>query len=394
MNKIEAIPLDDAERFDRVAKTGVQAKPFAWVEPAAIPRRRRLYGNHFIRQFVSVTVAPGGMGKSSQAVVESLAMVTGRPLLGEKIHEPCKVWLWNGEDPYEELQRRITAACEHHRITREEIEGRLFVDSGREMPLVVVKSTRGSDMRIAQDHLDAVIETIKQNEIDVLMIDPFVLTHQVDENSNTAIDLAARQWAKVAEICNVAVDLVHHVRKGASGQGEFTVEDGRGASALLAAARSARVLNRMTEDEGRKAGIDNHRQYFRVDNGKANLAPPADETAWRRIVSHHLPNGDNVGVVEQWEWPSPLEDMTAKDLLEIQKAIAGKGYRLNVQAKDWVGIEIARILELDPKDDVDRDRIKRMIGIWLKSGSFKQSEARDDKGKSRPIVEVGQWAHP
>jgi hypothetical protein len=40
--------------------------------------------------------------------------------------------------------------------------------------------------------------------------------------------------------------------------------------------RSAQVLNKMTPGEAAKAGIDNYRQYFKVENGKANLAPPPE----------------------------------------------------------------------------------------------------------------------
>jgi hypothetical protein len=48
---------------------------------------------------------------------------------------------------------------------------------------------------------------------------------------------------------------------------------------------------------------------FRVDNGKANLAPPAESSTWREIVSVSLGNargaiaGDSVGVVIPWTWP-------------------------------------------------------------------------------------------
>jgi hypothetical protein len=55
-----------------------------------------------------------------------------------------------------------------------------------------------------------------------------------------------------------------------------TTEGARGASALIAAARSARVLNTMSDSEARKAGVENRRAFIRIENGKANLAPPSD----------------------------------------------------------------------------------------------------------------------
>src|SRR5690606_19629679 len=54
---------------------------FEWVEPENIPPRPWVYGRHFIRGFVTLTVSPGGVGKSSLVTVEALAMASGRNLL-------------------------------------------------------------------------------------------------------------------------------------------------------------------------------------------------------------------------------------------------------------------------------------------------------------------------
>ena len=79
----------------------------------------------------------------------------------------------------------------------------------------------------------------------------------------------------------------------------------RGASSLRDAVRSARMLNRMTEEEADKAGITGHARasYFRMDRVKNNYDPPEHAT-WRRIVNVELFNTDDVGVVEAWEFPA------------------------------------------------------------------------------------------
>src|SRR4051794_10360994 len=161
------------------------------------------------------------------------------------------------------------------------------------------------------------------------MIDPFVRSHGAPENDNGKINLVSQLWSTLADLTDIAIDLTHHVRKGQSGQGEYTAEDGRGASALLAAVRSARVLNTMAKDEAERYGIENRRRYFRVDNGKSNLAPPPDKADWREIVSVPLGNGplgadgDYVGVVMAWEPPSPLDWVKGvADLRTAQAAVA------------------------------------------------------------------------
>ena len=108
----------------------ISATPFVWRDPASIPPRAWLYGRHYIRQFLTCTIASGGIGKTSLAIGETLAMASGRPLLGIQPAERCRVWLWNGEDPRDELDRRIIAAMQHHNLTAADIGG-VFVPQRR-----------------------------------------------------------------------------------------------------------------------------------------------------------------------------------------------------------------------------------------------------------------------
>ena len=64
-------------------------------------------------------------------------MASGKPLLGVAPRERVHVWYWNGEDPRDELERRVTAAANHYGLTKEDIEGWLFIDSGRKMPIKI-----------------------------------------------------------------------------------------------------------------------------------------------------------------------------------------------------------------------------------------------------------------
>lgn len=121
------------------------------------------------------------------------------------------------------------------------------------------------------------------------------------------------------------------------------------AFALMAAARSGRVLNRLTEKQQADAGISMTDQltYFSVMRDKANLAHPG-KRQWRRVVSVGLANGECVGVVEVWEWPNLSEKITGEAVLAIQKAIHGKSPRYSDQTKgEGVGHIIASVLGFD-----------------------------------------------
>jgi RecA-family ATPase len=385
---------DESEAERAKAQAEAQAQkinptPFRWIDPATIPPRQWQYGRQYIRSFVSASIAPGGVGKSSLVISEALAMASGRPLLGVKPAHRCKVWLWNGEDPKEELDRRVMAAALHYGLSPADFEDWLFVDSGRDTEIIIAEQSRDG-VRISVPVKERVIERIRTLKIDVLIIDPFISSHRVTENDNPAIDRVVKTWGAIAGATNCAVELVHHARK--TNGSEVTVEDGRGAVALLAAARSARVLNVMSDDEAVKAGIDNRRLYFRVDNGKANLAPPTDKCDWHRMASVSIGNGDDVGVATKWNWPDPLEAVSVHDLREVQTKVASGQWRDSSQAKDWIGHALAQVLHLDPTNPRDKAKIAGLLKIWKASGMLRVVEAKDEKGNMRPFVEVGEWA--
>lgn len=380
-------PPGSPDRATASPKPVIVAKPFIWIDPTKIPPRQWVYGRHYIRGFVSATVAHGGVGKSSLSIVEALSMASGKPLLGVLPPDRCKVWIWNGEDPQDEIDRRVMAASIHHRLTPEDFEGRLFTNSGRETEIVLATQGRGG-VTIAEPVVDQLIATILANQIDVLIIDPFVSSHQVAENDNGAIDRVAKTWGRIAGSTNCAIELVHHSRK--SNGAETSIEDARGASALSGAIRSGRVLNVMTEDEAAKAGVEFRRSHVRMDSGaKSNLAKPADEATWLKLVSVDLPNGDEVGVATAWQWPDPLDGLSAHNLRDVQKIVATGEWRDSVQAKDWVGVAVAQALGLDVEDKCDRARINGMLKIWKANGALVVVRKKNEKGKEQPFVVVG-----
>jgi hypothetical protein len=277
---------------------------------------------------------------------------------------------------------------QHHAVAPQEVNGRLYVDTGRERALSTAIQTRDG-IQIIKPEMEALAQEIAAREIDVLVIDPFVSSHQVSENDNGAIDLVAKEWARLADHCNCAIELVHHTRK-TNGE-EATTESARGATALLGAARSGRVLNKMSDDLKAEAGVqDDPATYFAITRDKANLAP-VGKREWRRMASVHLTNGDSVGVAEVWEWPDTFDGVTVKDLLAVQHAFEGKNPRYSDQAgDDWAGCIVADVLGMDAT--ADRKRVKRIIETWIKNGALVKVKVRGDDRKERPCLEVGEWA--
>lgn len=383
-----------AQSIPPTRRPTIMATQYVWKNPEEIARRQWLYGNHLIRDYASTTIAQGGVGKSALVLTEAIAMAAGRNLLGTKPTERCKVWYWNGEDPVDEIDRRIAAICIWYNIEREDIEGWLFTDSGRDQEIVIATQTNSGAV-IAEPVVKELIETLRKNAIDVFIVDPFISTHQVTENDNNAIDLVAKKWAKIAGIANCAVDLIHHTRKTYGA--ELTVEDGRGASALHAAVRSARVLNVMTDADANKFGVEQRRAYFKVENGKSNLSPPPDAADWFHFepvslgngpANNVLEGGDSVGVVTKWKVPDPLDGVTGRDFEKAATAIRGGEWRADPQAKSWVGHAVATALCLDIAVKSKRAKVAGLIKIWIASGSLIVVDGEDEKRNPRKFVQV------
>jgi hypothetical protein len=376
--------------------TGIAATPCPWIDPTKVPLRTWLYKPHYVSEFVSMLVSTGGIGKSSLAIVESLAMVSGKPLLGIKPAAQLRVWYWNGEDPVDELYRRFAAAMKHHELSEDDIGGRLFINSGRNMPIVIATEHKGRI--VVDDHvIQHVTATVIESQIDVIIVDPFVTCHRVSENDNAGIERLAKAWAHIGEAANCAVMLVHHTVKPRGD--EMTVDHGRGASALLAAARSARVINTMSKSEAEKAKVpeSDRRLYFRAENGKANLAPPAENANWFKLVSVDLNNagpmlfGDAIGVVTAWEYPKVELPVTSDaDIRRCQEAIKSDGpWRKDVRAAKWVGIPIARALGHDLTDSDVKQSIKKLIKQWIEQKLLLIVSGKDNNHEDREFVEVG-----
>lgn len=381
---------------------------YVWTDPATLPRRQWLYHPGYIRQFLSATVATGGAGKSSLIVVEALSMVSGRALLGVQPESTLRVWYWNGEDPHDELRRRVGAAQKFYNISPDDIGDRLFIDSGREQPIIIATQLRGGTT-VAIPVVNQVIEALQANNIDVMVIDPFISSHEIPENDNTSVKMVAKCWAEIAEHANCAVMIVHHTRK-TNGQ-TADVDAGRGGSALADAARSVRVINTMSLEEAKLADIDANlrRWFFRADNGKANMTPPAEHADWYQLQSVDLGNGpdfdeqemqqfsgtlgDKVGTVTRWRYPTGLRPtVTDEDVIMVQSLVELRGpFRKDARTTGgWVGSVFAEVFGLDLNLERDKTIIKTMIKEWIGNNRLAKAEQRHGRdSRDHTYIVVG-----
>ena len=102
--------------------------------------------------------------------------------------------------------------------------------------------------------------------------------------------------------------------------------------------------------------------------------------------------GDSVGVVTRCKWPDPLDEVSVSDLRAAQLAVSAGRWRENVQSGDWVGRAIASALNLDLDEPAQKEKVKRLLKIWISTGMFQVVTGLDDQRHKRSFVEVGEWA--
>jgi hypothetical protein len=185
-----------------------------------------IYGQHYLRAGLSATVAPGGTGKSLLAINDALSMAMGRSLMGLRCYGPQRVWYMNGgEDSDAVVRARVDAAMDEAGICDADLGDRLFI-LGAPALAEMLGLDNASAIKIAHEvpHagaqvnealVNAVIDIIRENQIDVLILDPLKHFHLVNENDNGQVNELAMALVEIAIQGNCAVEVVHHTTKEA-----------------------------------------------------------------------------------------------------------------------------------------------------------------------------------
>lgn len=365
------------------------AAPYVFPDEASLPRRDWLMAPDYLRGHISVTVAPGGAGKSSLILVEALALASGKPLLPPRIplalHNVCTM---NSEDDMDEVNLRLAAARKMHNIAQEDIADGLYVMHPGD--LVLVRADGAGRAVEASDIVDRLIEFLKQKAIDVLILDPLASYSEGEENSNTDMAVLIKASRRIARAAGVALKIVHHTRK--TGGNAATAEDARGASALIAGARQASVLNTMTGDQAREHSIPekDRRRYFSITNGKSNYAEPGDDQ-WCEIVPVVLANGERVATVRPWQAPAVAAPYAVVQAVHAY-LVANGPQRSSTRAGDWFGWTVATLAGVEgaaAHTAAAKDRAKRWLARLLEHGVIVEGEARNAARQVAPGYVAG-----
>jgi hypothetical protein len=377
-------------------------KPYRFPDPASIPKREWLYGRHYLRGVVTVTLGAPGRLKSTTSLTECVGMAAGRDLLTGKplACAPLRVAYLNGEENQDELDRRVAAICQHYRISREDCGDRLWVESTRDSPIrLAILGPKGAAM-VAQEVVDGLTKWCDACAIDVLVTDPLISFHKVRENDPGDMDMLLKEAFGRIVGKTRSVDLVVHPRKPSPGEINTTITDLRGTSAQEAAFRIGRVFNFMTSAEATQLGIEENqrRLHVRIENGKGGPGP-LGKAKWVKIEVENLPNGDEVAVAVAWKPPDHFADVTVAHMEAVRDWGATGEFRADPRSPKWLGWKVAELLGLKARhggenSSAELAKIKKLLKTWCGNKVLDIAKQPDEKSNEREFYVAGSATQP
>lgn len=155
--------------------------------------------------------------KSWLALEIAVSVATGSRCLGRyEIREPGPALVYLAEDAIESVRRRLDALARHHATPLETLDVRIITEPSIRLDL-------------ARDRL-RLEKTVRDHRPRVLILDPLVRLHRLDENSAQEVSGLLSYLRDLQRTLDLAIILVHHTRKnstpaqlglGLRGSGDF-----------------------------------------------------------------------------------------------------------------------------------------------------------------------------
>jgi hypothetical protein len=364
------------------------------ISESAIPPRDWISPGLLLKRNLSVLVAPPGSGKSLLTLQWAIMISLGMDWAGWHVRAPQKVLVINSEDDIDEMRRRLVASVQKMGVDQHHLAGRIMLADAPET-IVIAKADNKSKTVIRTPLLERLVETIKQNGIGCIIVDPFAETFEGDENSNSEVKWAGILWREVARRTNTSVMLVHHTKKYAGGMAG-DADASRGGGALIGTARTMSTLFAMTADEAEAMSIapEDRVRYVRFDDAKGNHNLMTGRARWFEKVSVQLNNGvgmipgDSVGALIPWKPPGLMDEFTIEQLNRVLDVIdfgqrdedgkrTGQLYGAHHNSKSYAGKVVSEHLACDDA------KARKILSKWLETGVLEVVEYVDPETRHK-----------
>lgn len=361
---------------------------------ADIPTRPWVIPGVMLSGYTHMLAAPGGSGKSLFTLQLAITLALGEPWGSFHPRRKARTLIINVEDDLHEQRRRLAAARRVMGPDQDALRGMVHLVADTDN-IIVAGFDEHRRVMVAKPIVPVLVDYIRRNQIDVLIVDPFTETFEGDENDNSEVKWAMRIWRdEIAKATGCAVYLVHHTTKyAAGGAGDANVV--RGAGAIVNSTRISATLMPMTQDEAATLGIDEGERnlYVRYDDAKANQSLKSGKARWFQKQSVTLTNGDEnhpadeVGALIPWSPPGMLDGISIHAINAALDSIDGgivdahgvpTGSRYTYSTKGgtkesgrWAGCVL--INQLGMKEG----QAGALLKTWMKNGVVVEDTYRD-----------------
>jgi hypothetical protein len=375
-------------------ETPIWADDEEWNE-AEIPERPWVARGYALRGHVTVVAGPPSGLKSSLMLAWAAAGALGREHGSFRPVEAVRVIVYNVEDDRIEQRRRLSAVLRQFEALPRDLRGRLLRTGPTGVGTLFARQEDGS--LAATPALERLRELIREHRPAVLIADPLAELHTAEENDNTALRAVIAEFRALAAEFDMAIVLVHHVKKGPVAPGD--PDAARGASAIIGAARIVLTVATMTEEDASGFGLPTSRQarsrYVRLDDAKQNYAP-IGEAEWYEKALYTLDNGEVVAAALPWAPPDlwrAINTATANRILDRIEAGLGDGQRYSpaAQAKDRAAWQVV----LDEVPTLTDEQARKVIKAWLDNHVIEAREYQDpDQRRTRKGLFINPAKRP
>jgi RecA-family ATPase len=242
---------------------------------------RWLWKGLLLESKVMLLAGSGGSSKSYLMLAAALQYSLGNqwgPFDLDPSHGEGRVLLLYGEEDYLDVHHRVHSLQHAFMLTDEQVQ-----QVARRMAVLPL---RGKDVRLAEydeggyaiiitEAARKLEERIRQFNVRLLVLDPMALLHGLEENDNNAMGHFVRQLDAVCMRTGCSIILIHHFSKAVQRAREINEANVRGASALVAHARTVAVMHRLRRDEAAEWGVpeEEHSRWTMFNIVKNNYGP-------------------------------------------------------------------------------------------------------------------------
>lgn len=256
---------------------------------------------NYLPQQVAAFIAPGGMGKTTLLLQESIHLILGRDMYGKKVTQPGPVLIVTAED-----DRRVF----HHRLyyMLRELQDQFELDDGdiaNALSGLFIEDFSDTGCRlVAMDkhgnlaqtkRVERLIEAYGPLNPSMVVLDPMVSFGPGERLVNDAEQSLIQAARKISGELECAVRLVHHTGQAVARGGIVDQYAGRGGSALGDGVRAHHQLVRVDAVAEEwpmpatvPAGALEQGRVYQVWTNKQSWAERSREPIWLERVEHHF----------------------------------------------------------------------------------------------------------